>query len=46
MSIPQKNKAVKQYNITISKLFELILDLDEMHQKALLKKGQELLSKE
>jgi len=46
MSIPQKKKDVKQYNVTISKLFELILDLNETHQKALLKKGQELLSKE
>ena len=46
MSIPIKNKDLKQYNVTISKLFELILDLNETHQEALLKKGQELLSKE
>jgi Tfp pilus assembly protein PilZ len=46
MSIPLKKKALKQYNVTISKLFELILDLNETHQEALLKKGQELLSKE
>ena len=46
MSIPLKKKDLKQYNVTISKLFELILDLNETHQEALLKKGQELLSKE
>ena len=44
MSISIKNADIKRYNVTISKLFELILDLKEEHQEALLKKGQELLS--
>jgi Tfp pilus assembly protein PilZ len=46
MSASKKNQKKKQYNVTISKLIELILNLNEEHQEALLKKGQELLSKE
>ena len=46
MSASKKNQKIKQYNVTISKLIKLILKLNEEHQKALLKKGQELLSKE
>ena len=46
MSTPTKDQKIKQYNVTISKLIELILNLNEEHQQALLKKGEELLSKE
>ena len=46
MSASKKDQNIKQYNVTISKLIKLILRLNEEHQKALLKKGQELLSKE
>ena len=46
MSASKKARNIKQYNVTISKLIKLILDLNEEHQEALLKKGQELLSKE
>ena len=46
MSALKKDQNIKQYNVTISKLIKLILRLNEEHQKALLKKGQELLSKE
>jgi Tfp pilus assembly protein PilZ len=46
MSASKKARNIKQYNVTISKLIKLILDLNEEHQVALLKKGQELLSKE
>lgn len=46
MSASRKDQNIKQYNVTISKLIKLILRLNEEHQKALLKKGQELLSKE
>jgi Tfp pilus assembly protein PilZ len=46
MSASKKVEKTKQYNVTISKLIELILNLNEEHQKALLKKGRELLSKE
>ena len=46
MKVPAKNKDFEKYNVTLSKLFELILNLNEAHQEALLKKGQELLSKE
>lgn len=41
-----KNNGFEKYNVTISKLFELILNLNEADQEALLKKGQALLSKE
>ena len=41
-----KNNDFEKYNVTISKLFKLILNLNEAHQEALLKKGQALLSKE
>jgi len=41
-----KNQKIRQYNVTISELIKLILCLNEEHQKALLKKGRELLSKE
>ena len=41
-----KNNGFEKYNATISKLFELILNLNEADQEALLKKGQALLSKE
>lgn len=46
MSASKKDQHIKQYNVTISKLIKLILRLNEEHQEALLKKGQELLSKE
>ena len=46
MGMPAKNNDFKKYNITIAKLIELILNLNEAHQEALLKKGQALLSKE
>jgi hypothetical protein len=46
MGTAKKDQDIKQYNVTISKLIKLILDLNEEHQEALLKKGQELLSKE
>ena len=46
MSVPTKIFEFKQYNVTISKLFKLILKLNEAHQKALLKKGEELLLRE
>jgi Tfp pilus assembly protein PilZ len=46
MSASSKDKNTKKYNVTISKLIKLILSLNEEHQEALLKKGQELLSKE
>jgi Tfp pilus assembly protein PilZ len=46
MSAPTKDQKAKQYNVTISELIKLILNLNEEHQEALLKKGKELLSKE
>jgi len=46
MRKPSENKDFEKYNVTISRLFELILKLNEAHQEALLKKGQALLSKE
>ena len=46
MSAPRKDQKVKQYNVTISELIKLILNLNEEHQEALLKKGKEMLSKE
>jgi Tfp pilus assembly protein PilZ len=46
MSDSKKDQRIKQYNVTLSKLIKLILNLNEEHQEALLKKGQELLSKE
>ena len=46
MDTSKKDQNIKQYNVTISKLIKLILDLNEEHQEALLKKGKELLSKE
>ena len=46
MSDSKKDQDIKKYNVTISKLIKLILDLNEEHQEALLKKGRELLSKE
>ena len=46
MKKSSENKDFEKYNVTISKLFELILKLNEAHQEALLKKGQALLSKE
>ena len=46
MSTSTKDQNVKHYNVTISELIKLILSLNEEHQKALLKKGRELLSKE
>ena len=46
MSPLKKDQKMKQYSVTISKLIKLILKLSEEHQEALLKKGQELLSKE
>jgi len=46
MSASTKDQKIKQYNVTISELIKLILNLNEEHQEALLKKGKELLSKE
>ena len=46
MSAAKEDQRIKHYNVTISKLIKLILSLKEEHQDALLKKGQELLSKE
>ena len=46
MSASTKDQKIKQYNVTISELIKLILNLNEEHQEALLKKGRELLSKE
>ena len=46
MKAATKDQKVKQYNVTISELIKLILNLNEEHQEALLKKGRELLSKE
>jgi Tfp pilus assembly protein PilZ len=46
MSAAKEDQRIKHYNVTISKLIKLILSLNEEHQEALLKKGQELLSKE
>ena len=46
MSTSTKDQKIKHYNVTISELIRLILSLNEEHQKALLKKGRELLSKE
>jgi Tfp pilus assembly protein PilZ len=46
MKASTKDHKVRQYNVTISELIKLILNLNEEHQEALLKKGQELLSKE
>ena len=41
-----KSQKIRQYNVTLSELIKLVLSLNEEHQKALLKKGRELLSKE
>ena len=46
MKASTKDQKIKQYNVTISELIKLILNLNEEHQEALLKKGRELLSKE
>ena len=46
MKAATKDHKIMQYNVTISELIKLILNLNEEHQEALLKKGQELLSKE
>jgi Tfp pilus assembly protein PilZ len=46
MSATKEDQRIKHYTVTISKLIKLILSLNEEHQDALLKKGQELLSKE
>ena len=46
MKAAAKDHKIKQYNVTISELIKLILNLNEEHQEALLKKGRELLSKE
>ena len=46
MKASTKDQKIGQYNVTISELIKLILNLNEEHQEALLKKGRELLSKE
>ena len=46
MKASTKDHKIRQYNVTISELIKLILNLNEEHQEALLKKGKELLSKE
>jgi len=42
MSLSAKNYKFNQYDVTISRLFNLILNLDEAQKKALLQKGEEL----
>ena len=42
MSVSAKNYKFNQYDVTISRLFKLILNLDEEQKKALLQKGEEL----
>ena len=46
MNAQSKIGRLKQYNVQISRLINLILELNESHQKALLKKGKKLLLKE
>ena len=46
MKASTKDHKIRQYNVTISELIKLILNLNEEHQEALLKKGRELLLKE
>jgi Tfp pilus assembly protein PilZ len=46
MNDQSKIGKLKQYNVQISRLIKLILELNESHQKALLKKGKKLLLKE
>jgi Tfp pilus assembly protein PilZ len=41
-----EEKAAKKYNIVISKLFQIVLNLDEEQQEALLNHAEGLLSKE
>ena len=40
------DKAAKKYNVVISKLFQIVINLDEKQQGALLYHAEELLSKE
>jgi Tfp pilus assembly protein PilZ len=42
MNAPAEINKLKRYNVTISKLIKLILNLNEAHQKALLEKGEKL----
>jgi Tfp pilus assembly protein PilZ len=46
MNAQSKIGKLKQYNVKISRLIKLILELNESHQKALLKKGKKLSLKE
>ena len=39
-------KATKKYNVVISKLFQIVINLDEEQQEALLSHAEDLLSKE
>jgi Tfp pilus assembly protein PilZ len=39
-------KATKKYNVVISKLFQIVINLDEEQQEALLHHAEELLTKE
>ena len=39
-------KATKKYNVVISKLFQIVINLDEEQQEALLNYAEDLLSKE
>jgi len=41
-----QEKAIKKYNIVISKLFQVVINLDEQQQEALLSHAEELLVKE
>jgi len=41
-----KKKAIKKYNVAISKLFEIVINLGEEQQEALLRYAEELLVKE
>ena len=41
-----QEKATKKYNVVLSKLFQLVINLDEEQQEALLSHAEELLVKE
>ena len=41
-----EKKAIKKYNVVISKLFEIVINLGEEQQEALLRHAEELLVKE
>ncbi|MEJ2285086.1 MAG: PilZ domain-containing protein [Desulfobacterales bacterium] len=41
-----EEKAAKKYNVVISKLFQVVINLDQQQQEALLNHAEELLAKE